>query len=596
MVRDKEIHTLTSFQPLEFTQAVQQMLRLSRRTYRYVVTLAMAGLIGISNPAISGFTAAINLADLDGSNGFVLNGIDAGDNSGVSVASGDVNGDGLGDVIIGARGAPLVVNSLGESYVVFGRQAGFPATTNLADLDGQNGFVINGIDVDDSLGVSIASAGDINGDGLDDVIIGAPAANESYVVFGRQSGFPATLSLASLNGLNGFTLRGIEGIYAGHSVAAAGDVNGDGVADVIIGAYYAHDSYIVFGRQSGFPTVLNLTDLDGSNGSVLKLAGGISQSVAAAGDINGDGLGDVIIGTPTADANGLDKAGKSYVVFGRQTEFPATFKLTDLNGINGFVINGIDANDFSGWSVAAAGDVNGDGVDDVVIGAPTADPNGNDKAGESYVVFGRQAGFPPAINLANLDGRDGFLLNGAAVGGWSGGSVTAADVNGDGLGDIIIGAESASPNGTSGAGESYVVFGRQSEFPAALNLADLDGRNGYVLNGIDADDLSGISVSAGDVSGDGVDDVIIGAWFADPNSNIDAGESYVVFGTKVEACEGDFDNDGDLDGSDLLIFGVEFGLMHCAACQADFDNDGDVDGNDLNVLNGDFGRTDCPLR
>ncbi len=251
-----------------------------------------------------------------------------------------------------------------------------------------------------------------------------------------------------------------------------------------------------------------------------------------------------------------------------------------------------------GYSVATAGDVNGDGLDDVIIGATFADPNGNDLAGESYVVFGRQGGFPAALNLTDLDGHNGFVINGIGVSDRSGNSVaTAGDVNGDGLGDVIIGALDADQNLHYNEGEGYVVFGRQAGFPAALNLSDLDGRNGFVLNGINAYDLSGRSVAAaGDVNGDGLDDVIIGADGADQNGSHFGGESYVVFGQKaVETCEGNFDHDRDVDGTDLSVFGVEFGSTSCTTCQADIDNDGDVDGDDLSVFSDDFGRTDCPL-
>ena len=113
-------------------------------------------------------------------------------------------------------------------------------------------------------------------------------------------------------------------------------------------------------------------------------------SVSGAGDFNGDGIHDLIIGAPAADPNGINDAGASYLVFGGSgIGGTGAFNLSDLNGVNGFVLNGVDDSDFSGESVSSAGDFNGDGVDDLIIGAPDADPNGNSRAGESYVVFGR---------------------------------------------------------------------------------------------------------------------------------------------------------------------------------------------------------------
>jgi Ca2+-binding RTX toxin-like protein len=274
-------------------------------------------------------------------------------------------------------------------------------------------FTNNGIDTKDYSGLSVASAGDVNGDGFDDVIIGAPFADpngdnyagQTFVVFGKAKGFGASLDLATLNGNNGFRLDGANGYdSSGFSVASAGDVNGDGFDDLIIGAYYAEpygagNTFVVFGKGQGFGASINLRTLNGSNG--FRLDGdaydGSGFSVASAGDVNGDGFDDVIIGAPYA-RNG---AGESYVVFGKASGFSASFDLSAINGNNGFRIDGIDANDGSGNSVASAGDINHDGFDDLIVAAANADPGGNDKAGESYVVFGHRANV--AVNRQGTD-------------------------------------------------------------------------------------------------------------------------------------------------------------------------------------------------
>ncbi|QXE24284.1 integrins alpha chain [Richelia sinica FACHB-800] len=175
--------------------------------------------------------SVLNLSDLNGSNGFKINGITANDYSGFSVSSaGDMNGDGFDDLIIGASGADPNGSSSGQSYVVFGKSGGFTFTLNLSDLNGSNGFKINGITAYNFSGRSVSSAGDVNGDGFDDLIIGASGADpngsssgQSYVVFGKKWGFTSTLNLSALNGSNGFKINGITALdSSGSSVSKCG--------------------------------------------------------------------------------------------------------------------------------------------------------------------------------------------------------------------------------------------------------------------------------------------------------------------------------------------------------------------------------------
>ncbi len=505
------------------------------------------------------FAANMDLSSLNGTNGFTLNGVNAGDVSGASVSSaGDINGDGFDDIIIGAFGADPAGNSYaGESYVVFGKAGGFGAAIDLADLNGAKGFKLSVIDRNDFSGAQVSAAGDINDDGFTDIIIGAPggdpggdsAAGESYVVFGKAAGFAATLDLASLDGTNGFRLNGIDAGDLCGAVSAAGDVNGDGVDDLIIGASdadqqgdsLAGESYVVFGKASGFAASLELANLNGTNGFRINGSSGLSGGhVSSAGDVNGDGFDDVLIGAEATPGTGTFVAGSSYVVFGKSGGFAPAIDLADLDGTNGFRLDGSNVYDRVGNDVASAGDINGDGFADIIIGAITADVDGHNAAGKSYVVFGKPSGFASSIVLESLDGSDGFRLEGIDTGDYSGHSVAGAgDVNGDGFDDIIIGAIHADPGGDSNAGESYVVFGKSGGFGEAVDLSALDGSNGFRLDGINSGDFSGTSVAAaGDVNGDGFADIIIGAPGDDPrfsglsNPNA-AGESYIVFGHRA---------------------------------------------------------------
>ncbi|MCC5665254.1 tandem-95 repeat protein [Nostoc sp. CHAB 5784] len=682
----------------------------------------------------SGFRGSLNLSDLNGSNGFIINGIDQDDFSGDSISSaGDFNGDGFDDLIIGARYAdPNGQLDAGESYVVFGSSSGFGASFNLSDLNGSNGFIINGIDKDDLSGYAVSSAGDFNGDGFDDLSVGASSSRnvqtsqERYFIYGFATttapnqppvavsdtaitneatavnisvlandsdpdsnpltvtnvngssvtvGTPITLSsgalltlnadgtftynpngrfetlgvgetgsdsftytisdgsftstasvnltingvndaprivsdfnLSDLNGSNGFLLKNIINQFPaydrlGSSVSNAGDINGDGFDDLIIGAQDASDnddkfragqSYVVFGSSSGFGASFDFSSLDGSNGFVINGTDGgdySGYSVSNAGDINGDGFDDLIIGAPGAGPNGKSRAGESYVVFGKSSGFGASLNLSSLDGSNGFVINGIDTGDFSGWSVSNAGDINGDGFDDLIIGAPRGEPNGKSRAGESYVVFGSSSGFGASLNLSSLNGSNGFVINGIDTGDFSGDFVSnAGDINGDGFNDLIIGARSASPNGKFRAGESYVVFGKSSGFGASLNLSSLNGSNGFVINGINQYDSLGSSVSsAGDFNGDSIDDLIIGASGSRYINDVDIGPSaniYVVFGKS--SAFGSVLNLSSLDGSNgFAINGNGVGISVSSA--GDINSDGfddviigapDASGND----------------
>jgi hypothetical protein len=451
-----------------------------------------------------------------------------------------------------------------------------PTTVDLGTLTSTQGFVIQGDTAGDIAGWSVSDAGDVNGDGFDDLIVGAPggddggiAAGEAYVVFGSGTGFGApvggrqVVDLTTLTSTQGFVIQGdTAGDIAGWSVSAAGDVNGDGFDDVVVGAEEGDDGgtlagegYVVFGSGTCFGTsvegrqVVDLTTLTAAQGFVIQ--GDAERdyagfSVSAAGDVNGDGFDDLIVGAWGSDTGGT-KAGEAYVVFGSGTSFGAAVggrqvvDLTTLSAAQGFVIQGDTAYDRAGWSVSVAGDVNGDGFGDLIVGAIGGDDGGS-YAGEAYVVFGSGTGFGTAvggrqvIDLTTLTAAQGLVVQGDAAGDYAGWSVSGAgDVNGDGFDDLLVGAPASDGGGTL-AGDAFVVFGAGTGFGAAvggrqvIDLATLVAAQGFTILGDTAGDRAGESVSAaGDVNGDGFDDLIVGAPWGDDGGK-DSGEGYVVFG------------------------------------------------------------------
>jgi hypothetical protein len=261
------------------------------------------------------------------------------------------------------------------------------------------------------------------------------------------------ISLASLDGTNGFVIAGAT--YRGNlgnAVAGAGDVNGDGYDDIVVGAYdydFPGAAYVIFGAADWSSTPrLEDGDLDGGNGFRMVGVGTTTwtgYAVAGAGDINGDGYDDIVIGSPRADVGTKADAGVAYVVFGKAdwTGTP-TVDLGSLDSGDGLRLDGSRAGDQAGSAVGGAGDVNGDGYDDLIVGAPGVDRGTRDDAGAAYVVFGKPDWPSSArLALAALDGSNGFRLDGIHAGDQAGtGVAIVGDYNGDGLADLAVGAPS----------------------------------------------------------------------------------------------------------------------------------------------------------
>jgi hypothetical protein len=467
----------------------------------------------------------------------------AGDNAGSSIAAaGDVNKDGYQDILVGAYLADLPGKpNVGAAYLVFGSSGRSTRTIDTANAVIPTVIRILGAVAGDSWGRSVSGAGDVNMDGIDDIIVGGPSfdppsrynGGAAVVIFGKTSGW-ADIDLASFtSGSAGFWIYGLAvETYCGFAISAAGDFNGDGAGDLIVGCGWASalgksqggTSYVVFGH--GAATSYAPIDLASFNaGSAgFRIFGATSAdysgySVSGAGDVNGDGYGDVTVGALYYDGPGGTDSGAAYVIFGHSTATAFTdIDLAALSGNQGFRVTGAAANHNLGSAVSSAGDFNHDGYDDVVVGSQS------DKA---YVLFGHSTATAfTNVNLAlSTAGFSGFVVSGS---GGLGSSISGgADINRDGVDDIVISAPTYSSTGVA-----YVLYGRaQTQFADVSVLAGLSGVSGFKILGT----LSAASGDwkvdlVGDFDGDGVGDILVGAPYGDPSGRTDAGTAYLIYG------------------------------------------------------------------
>ena len=496
-------------------------------------------------PVIKATGAVLKITDLGrlpSADVVTITGAKADESVGSSLSNaGDVNGDGIDDIIIGAPDTSATPGA-GAAYVIYGKKGGL-SSLSVANLTSADGFKISGANAGDSAGKSVSSAGDLNGDGIDDLLIGArnadkpasataaaPAPGAAYVVYGKAGG-SSDINLGALSAADGFKIIAASATSRlGYSVASAGDINGDGIDDIIVGATLAPvaatasgGAYVIYGKTEGLGTI-DLAKLSASDGFSVggRPYDNGGASVSGIGDVNGDGIDDLVVGAPGSDLNGTN-SGAAFVVYG-QSGGLATLNLASLTAAQGFRIIGPAAGITLGFAVSEAGDVNGDGVRDLIVGASSAEGG----KGATYVVYGK-TGAHEDVALASLGTQAGFKIVGAAKGDGAGYSVSGAgDVNGDGIDDLLVGTTGTDGNGAD-SGTTYVVFGTNGQRDT-LDLATLTPDQGVALEGAGPLSMAGFSVSAaGDLNGDGIDDLIVGS----PNTNDDySGAAYVIYGRK----------------------------------------------------------------
>lgn len=498
--------------------------------------LATGLMVGVGASAADGPSGQI---DLTIENGAHLDGAGFLDGAATTVApAGDVNNDGRPDLIVGApfRDGPGGFDS-GAAYVIFGTSA--TRTVDFADL-GSAGFAIEGEAGGDRAGISVASAGDVNNDGRDDLIVGANGNDRTgtnsegaaYVVFGKADSTP--VSLAAL-GAGGYKILGaFAGDRAGASVAGVGDVNADGLDDVAVGAPDADDNplEVVSGDRENAGTVFVVhgqaattpVDLAALTAGYVVAGATVDQAAGTAisglGDINADGRADLLVGAPGTNPSGRAEAGAAYVIYSPA----AAGGVVDIAalGASGYGIAGAVAGDRAGTAVSGAGDINGDGGVDMLVGAPAASPLGRAGAGTAYVVFGGTTG----VDL-NAPGSRAAVFTGAAAGDAAGSALASpGDLNADGVGDVLIGAPGAQPSGRTAAGAAYLLT---TVATGGGDLAGL-GADGLTVIGAASSALGTSVAGPGDLNGDGKLDLVAGAPGAAENGRTGSGSAYLLLG------------------------------------------------------------------
>lgn len=417
-----------------------------------ITAIAFAPLL-LSNSA----AAQTEVLSVDGKN--------AGDRFGNAVANiGDVNGDSISDWAIGAPFGDANGTLSGSAVIVSG--------ANGAEL-----YSFLGNSTNDLFGYSLAGA-DLNGDGAADLVVGA------YGDDARGSDSGSIFVYSGATGALMYTRSGISaGDNFGFAVDTVPDVDGDGLPDLVIGSWTADTAGMV---NSGRVRVLK-----GTNGSgILVLKGGqpynfFGKSVAGLEDVNGDGIGDVLVGAP-----------------GRNSGRGAAFVFSGADGSSLYGYGGVANNDAFGSSVAYAGDIDGDGRGDFMVGSPGSD-EGQDNGGK-VVVFSGQSG---QVQYSFLGSHVGDNLGSSLAGG--------IDLTGDSVADLILGAPYADPNGQS-SGQVLIYSGSDG-----LLTATLDGQAAEAR-------LGGAVAATQDVTGDGVGEVLVGAWGEDAGLGAFTGMLHVV--------------------------------------------------------------------
>lgn len=425
-------------------------------------------------------------------------------------------------------------------------------------------------------------AGDLNDDGFDDLAIAHETVTEArvYILYGSDQPFPSSFDIESIDATKGIVLRAPVQQYYNYpfGLAAIGDTNGDGVDDLLIGrvgmhttAFAAGSAFVIYGKAGGLSSDIDLTLLDGSEGSVFPGTTGfesIARNVGAAGDVNNDGYADFFIGTGRIGDDPLSEGG-TYLIFGSPTGYGAEFDFSTIDGSNGTLMLGANDHDRFALDFAGGGDINGDGIDDMVFGA-AGESDVPAYTSRSYAVFGHTDGFSATTQISALDNNDRWIIN-ARYGFNFGNAITTGDFNGDGLFDIAIGDDQY-----GNPGSVQLIFGDATPKTAPVEVSD------YFFSEADGE-LRGHALMAhagsavdfiGDINGDGFSDLIVDGF----DQASESGRASVVFGSDQP-----FDDVKDLgqlngfDGFAVSGFGSPLNVQYEVSRAGDLNGDGFAD-------------------
>ena len=430
------------------------------------------------------------------------------DYTGWAIASaGDVDGDGKDDIFVSAPRIPLVAapadRYVGQVFLVYASTLeASSGSLDLATLTSDQGIVITGAAGGDYFGVSISSAGDVDGDGIEDFLFAqdGDALNSRgrdgsvYLIYGstlRET--DGTLDLATLTAEQGTRISPINvSVYTGTPITALGDIDGDGLGDIAIGSVGAFngpqtgEAYVVFGSALGADVAtLDLAMLSAAQGVTIVgqafdfLTGEqIGSTVSTAGDVDGDGLEDLLVSSTLMGRDGTTFLQGTYLFYGSALANTPSglIEVENLTGAQGIEIRSPDKDfDLFGDSLASMGDIDGDGLDDVLLGAPGTDVNGQSNAGAVYLVLGNALALANgAFEVGLMGPGDGVVIRGIDLIDQLGSSVrNAGDIDGDGIDDLIIGAEGVGAGSEHYFGEAYII-------PGAMLLEEITSGDGVI--------------------------------------------------------------------------------------------------------------------